>query len=119
MERWSTWRNLFGLLVPRSMTKLRPRLFSTWTMWHVILQFCPVISSLDNWLNLAWFVNVLLSALASSSAACSSVAYLRKLTVKTWSWTDWSSSAMAVMFMLTSFLKWSPLYMPSRMSFET
>ena len=100
--RWSIYLNLFSVLAERSMTRERPRLFSTSIMWQTR------VTCLPSMISLASFAGLLKSdCLASWRAltASSSLGLALNCTVKMLSYTVWRTSAMLVMFIWTSFSK--------------
>jgi len=114
---WSTCLNLLGVVAYRSMTVLLPRLFSTLTRWHIIVQSSPSVSCFA--IFAASFLTPAKLTAFSLSVALSTVGYLWKHTVNTVSEKVSSNSAREVMVIGTSLAKWSALGHFSRISFDT
>jgi len=117
IDLWSTCLNLLGDYALRSITVLRPRLFSTLTRWQVIVQSSPEVNSFANLA--ASFLTAANESAYSLLYAASKLGCLWKQTVNTVSEKVSISSASPVMFIPTSFSKWVALAHFSRISFET
>jgi len=102
-DLWSTCLNIFGVYALRSITELRPRLFSTFTRWQVMVQSSPEVNSFANLA--ASFLTAANESAYSLLCAPSTLGCLWKQTVNTVSEKVSISSASPVMFIPTSFSK--------------